>query len=174
MRPSSAAVDDEMYPVAELVARWAFFGHIADDRHVFQPVTVNGVVGRHCTIPYSARHISAFPVAPRRSYDLVAQAALAAPQSPEIFLEDVQDVVLVASRLAGGMGRDKDVRHRPERRCRREWLLDRDIDSRPRNGTDRQPPAQRDLVDAAPAGNIDQKCRSLHEAERVPIDEIFC
>src|SRR5260221_8397898 len=59
---------------------------------------------------------------------LVAQLRLAAPQPAEIVAQNLDNIVLVAPRLAGGMRRDQRVVHAPERRRVGERLLDRDVD----------------------------------------------
>ena len=47
------------------------------------------------------------------SHDLIAQCRLAPPEPREVLLEDVEHIVLVAARLAGGMRRDQCIRQRP-------------------------------------------------------------
>src|SRR5690348_5187876 len=80
----------------------------------------------------------AFLSAPRRhrparivrgcSDDLVVQPGLVPPQPIEVVIEHVEDRVLVAMRIASGVRRDQRTPYIPERRVRRQRLLNRDVD----------------------------------------------
>jgi hypothetical protein len=50
-----------------------------------------------------------------KSHHVIAQHRLAAPDPLQVFQQQVDDVVLVAAGLAGGMRRDQHIVERPQR-----------------------------------------------------------
>jgi len=65
--------------------------------------------GSECPLRPDSGHASTHAA----SDDLVSQRRLAAPQAVEILKQEVDDVVLVAAGLAGGVRRDQRVVERP-------------------------------------------------------------
>src|SRR5579864_812714 len=90
------------------------------------------------------------------SNDLVLERRLATPQAVEIVLEYVEDVVLVAARLARRVRGDQNLLHRPERRGGRQRLLDRHVERGAGNAMLVERSDERRLVDDAPARDVDE------------------
>src|SRR5262249_7221536 len=94
-----------------------------------------------------------------------------APDALDVFQQQVDDIVLVASGLARGVRRDQRVVERPQRRGGGQRLLHGAVDARRGDALPRERGNQRRLVDHPPPRNVDQNRRRFHRGKRLYADQ---
>src|SRR5580658_4690654 len=101
------------------------------------------------------------------------QRLLATPEPVEIVEEDIDDVLLVAARLAARMRRDEYIPRGPEGRGGRQRLLDEDVEGGGGDGALLQRRDERRLLDAATTREVGEKRGRPHQRERFGVDDVL-
>ena len=106
------------------------------------------------------------------SNDLIEKRVASPRQAAEVLGQNIENVVLVFTGLAGGVRREEAVLERPQRRNRAKRLLRHNVDAGASNGSAAQGVDQRLLIDAAATGDVDQVRRGPQRRQCVGVDDI--